>query len=393
MSSLVVTGIGRLTTYDPDLPAEGPLSLVCDDGRVVWVGQGDPPEQAADVRVDVGGRCAVPGFVDSHTHLVFAGDRLAEFTARLSGRPYTAGGIATTVAATRAADRATLIGTVRRLAAEALGGGTTTLEIKSGYGLTVDDEARLLEVAGQVDGADATFLGAHVVPAEHVDDPDGYVDLVRGPMLDRCAPLARWCDVFCEDGAFDADQSRAVLEAGRTHGLGLRLHANQLRHGPGVRLGVELGAAAVDHCTYLDAADVDALAGSPTVATLLPAVEFSTRCPPAPARALVDAGATVALASDCNPGSCYTTSMAFVIALACQRYGLTPDEAVRAATLGGARALRRDDVGHLAVGATADLVVLDAPDPGYLAYRPGLAQVQVVVRRGEVVRSRREVRP
>jgi imidazolonepropionase len=386
VSSLVVTGVGRLTTHDPDLPTDGPLSVVCDGGHVAWIGQGDPPEQAADVRIDAGGRCVIPGFVDSHTHLVFAGDRLAECTARLRGRPYAAGGIATTVAATRAADVATLAGTVDRLAAEALDGGTTTLEIKSGYGLTVDDEARLLEIAGRVDDADVTFLGAHVVPAEHAHDPDGYVDLVRGPMLDRCAPLARWCDVFCEDGAFDADQSRAVLEAGLAHGLGPRVHANQLGHGPGVRLGVELGAAAVDHCTFLDAADIDALAASPTVATLLPAVEFSTLSPPAPARRLADAGATIALASDCNPGSCYTTSMAFVVALACQRYGLTPDEAVRAATLGGARALGRDDVGHLAVGAVADLVVLDAPDAGYLAYRPGLAQVHAVVRRGEVVR-------
>jgi imidazolonepropionase len=207
-------------------------------------------------------------------------------------------------------------------------------------------------------------------------------------MLRRCAPLARWCDVFCEDGAFDADQSRAVLEAGRAHGLGLRVHANQLGPGPGIRLGVEMGAAAVDHCTFVDDADVAALAGSSTVATLLPAVEFSTRSPAAPVRTLLDAGVQVALASDCNPGSSYTTSMAFVLALACQRYGLTPDEALRAATLGGARALARDDVGHLAIGAVADLVVLDAPDPGYLAYRPGVRQVHAVVRRGRVVRSR-----
>jgi imidazolonepropionase len=386
--SVVLTGIGRLVSHDPGLPTDGPLALVCDAGRVAWVGQGAPPEQAGDRHIDAGGRCVIPGFIDSHTHLVFAGDRLAEFAARLAGRPYGAGGIATTVAATRAADEASLEGTVHRLSGEALDGGTTTLEIKSGYGLTVDDEHRLLEVAGQVDDADVTFLGAHVVPPEHADDPDRYVDLVRGPMLRRCAPLARWCDVFCEDGAFDADQSRAVLEAGRTHGLGLRVHANQLGPGPGIRLGVEMGAAAVDHCTFVDDADVAALAGSSTVATLLPAVEFSTRSPPAPARTLLDAGVQVALASDCNPGSSYTTSMAFVVALACHRYGLTPDEAVRAATLGGARALGREGVGHLAIGAVADLVVLDAPDPGYLAYRPGLPQVQVVIRRGRVVRSR-----
>ncbi len=385
MSSLVITGIGRLTSHDPQLPEQGPLAVVCDDGRIAWVGRGDPPQQAGDRRIDAAGRCVIPGFVDSHTHLVFAGDRLAEFTARLAGRPYAAGGIATTVAATRAADRAVLERTVHRLWSEALAGGTTTVEIKSGYGLGVDDERRLLEVAGQVDDAELTFLGAHVVPAEFAGDPDGYVDLVRGPMLDRCAPWARWCDVFCEQGAFDADQSRAVLDAGRAHGLDLRVHANQLGPGPGVRLGVELGAASVDHCTYLDDADVTALAGSATVATLLPAVEFSTHSPPAPARTLLDAGVEVALASDCNPGSSYTTSMAFVVALACQRYALTPDEALRAATLGGAHALARHDIGHLGVGARADLVVLDAPDPGYLAYRPGVMQVHAVVRRGHLV--------
>lgn len=386
MSALLVTGIARLVSHDPDLPEQGPLSLVCDDGRVAWIGQGSPPEQAGDHRLDAGGRCVIPGFVDSHTHLVFAGDRLAEFTARLSGTPYSAGGITTTVAATRAADAATLEATATRLAAEALSGGTTTLEIKSGYGLTVDDERRMLDVAARVDGAEPTFLGAHVVPPEFADDADGYVDLVCGPMMEACAPRARWCDVFCERGAFDADQSRAVLQAGRRHGLGLRVHANQLDHGPGVRLGVELGAAAVDHCTFLDDRDIAALAGSETVATLLPTVELSTNTPAAPARRLLAAGASVGLASDCNPGSSYTTSMALVIALACQRYRLTPDEALRAATLGGARALQRHDVGHLGIGATADLVVLDAPDPGYLAYRPGLAQVHAVVRGGQTVR-------
>ena len=388
--SLVVTGIGRLVSHAPDLPTRGPIWLLCDGGRVASVGASDPPQQTGDRRIDVDGRCVIPGFVDSHTHLVFAGDRLAEFTARLAGRPYAAGGIAATVAATRAADRTTLERTVRRLEAEAVDGGTTTLEIKSGYGLTVDDERRLLDVACRVDGAETTFLGAHVVPPEFADDPDGYVALVCGPMLDACAPLADWCDVFCEEGAFDTAHSRAVLDAGRARGLGLRVHANQLGPGPGAQLGVELGAAAVDHCTFLDDHDVAALAGSSTVATLLPVVEFSTASPPAPARRLLDAGARIALASDCNPGSSYTTSMALVVALACQRYGLTPDQAVEAATLGGARALRRADIGHLAAGATADLVVLDAPDPGYLAYRPGLAQVWAVVRGGRVVRSRED---
>ena len=384
MSSLAVTGIGRLVTWEADRDTRTGASLVCDGGRVVWVGDGPPPEQAGDAHIDVEGRSVVPGFVDSHTHLVFAGDRLAEFTARLEGRPYTAGGIATTVDATRAAGRPALEAGAQRLAAEALRAGTTTLEVKSGYGLSVAAERRLLEVARGVTG-ETTFLGAHVVPAEFAHDADGYVALVCGPMLEACAPLATWCDVFCEDGAFDADQSRAVLAAGAALGLGLRVHANQLGHGPGVRLGVELGAASVDHCTFLDDGDVAALADTDTVATLLPAVELSTASPPAPGRVLLDAGAHVALASDCNPGTSYTSSMPLVIALACRHYGMTPTEALRAATLGGARALRRDDIGHLRVGARADLVVLDAPHHGYLAYRPGVPLVHRVVRGGRPV--------
>jgi imidazolonepropionase len=392
VSSLLITGIGRLVSYEPDRDDRTAASILCEDGRVAWVGGATPPEQAGAERIDVGGRCVIPGFVDSHTHLVFAGDRMDEYTARLAGHPYAAGGINTTVRATRAADPATLAARAHDLAAEALRGGTTTLEIKSGYGLSVEDERRLLEIAGGVTN-ETTFLGAHVVPPEYTDDPDGYVELVCGPMLDACAPLAAWCDVFCERGAFDADQTLAVLRAGAARGLGLRLHANQLGHGPGVRLGVELGAASVDHCTFLDQADIAALAGADTVATLLPTVELATGSPAAPGRALLDAGASVALASDCNPGTSYTTSMALVIALACHHYRMTPAEALRAATLGGARALRRDDVGHLRVGARADLVVLDAPDPGYLAYRPGVPLIQSVIAGGLIAHPRRAGRP
>jgi imidazolonepropionase len=383
VSSILITGIGRLVSYEPDRDDRTAASILCQDGRVAWVGGDTPPEQAGNGRIDVGGRCVIPGFVDSHTHLVFAGDRMDEFTARLAGHAYAAGGINTTVGATRAADPAMLTARVRDLAAEALRGGTTTLEIKSGYGLSVEDERRLLDIAGGVTN-ETTFLGAHVVPPEYADDPDAYVALVCGPMLDACAPLAAWCDVFCERGAFDADQSRAVLRAGADRGLGLRVHANQLGHGPGVRLGVELGAASADHCTFLDRGDIAALADADTVATLLPTVELATGSPAAPGRTLLDAGAQVALASDCNPGTSYTTSMALVIALACHRYRMTPAEALRAATLGGARALRRDDVGHLRVGARADLVVLDAPDPGYLAYRPGVPLVHRVIAGGRL---------
>jgi imidazolonepropionase len=350
------------------------------------------PEQAGTERIDAGGRCVTPGFVDSHTHLVFAGHRADEFAARLTGQAYAAGGIATTVAATRAASDADLLAGARRLAAEALRSGTTTLEVKSGYGLTVEHERRSLAVAASITAdhlpaVHPTFLGAHVVPAEHTADPDAYVDLVRGPMLDACAPFAQWCDVFCEDGAFDADRSRTVLQAGRDHGLRLRVHANQLGPGPGAQLAAELGADSADHLTHLTDADVDALASAGVVATLLPAAEFSTGSAYAPARRLLAAGAVLALASDCNPGTSYTTSMPFVTALACREYGLTPDEALQAATLGGAAALGLDDVGHLAPGARADLVVLDAPSPVFLAYRPGVPLTAAVVRGGRLVWS------
>jgi len=346
-------------------------ALVVEDGRVAWLGtERDAP--AADTRRDLGGRAVLPAFVDSHTHLVFAGDRAGEFAARIAGQPYDGGGIASTVAATRAADDEELRALLSQRVAELRGQGTATFEIKSGYGLDVDQESRLLRLAGEVT-TETTFLGAHVVPSG-VGRAE-YVDLVTGPMLAACAPYARWIDVFCEPAsphAFDADEARAVLSAGREAGLGLRVHGNQLAPGPGVQLAVDLGAASVDHCTYLTDADVDALAGSDTVATLLPGVEFSTGHPYPDARRLVDAGVTVALATDCNPGTSYTSSMPFVIALAVRELGLTPTEAVAAATAGAARALRRDDVGRIAVGGPALLTVLDAPSHLHLAYRPGV---------------------
>ncbi|MFT7841339.1 imidazolonepropionase [Saccharothrix sp. BKS2] len=378
MSSAVVTGIGELTTNDPGLGRLADAALVVEDGVVAWVGPASSAP-AADEAVDVGGRAVLPGWVDSHTHLVFAGDRTAEFEARVAGRPYTAGGIAVTVSATRAASDEELAANLRRHVAEAAAQGTTTVETKTGYGLTVADEVRSARIAAaEVD--EVTFLGAHLVPPGA--DAAGYLDLVTGEMLDAVAPHVRWADVFCEVGAFDEDQSRTVLRAAAARGLGLRVHGNQLGEGPGVRLAVELGAASVDHCAHLSAADVDALAGSSTVATLLPACDLSTRQPLAPARRLLDAGATVALASNCNPGSSYTSSMAFCVATAVLQMGLTVREAVAAATLGGARALRRDDVGHLGVGARADLHVLDAPSATHLAYRPGVPLTWAVWRAG-----------
>jgi imidazolonepropionase len=386
MTALVVDHTGLLVTGDPEL-GEGALgvvrdaALVMEDGLVTAV---EAAGAAGDERLDAGGRCVIPGFVDSHTHLVFAGDRGDEFAARMAGAPYRAGGIRSTTEATRAATRDELAALAAARRREALRAGITHIEIKSGYGLDVDTEERCCAVAGELTD-DVTFLGAHVVPAEYADRADNYVELVCTDMLGACAPHARWIDVFCEEGAFDADQSRAVLEAGRAAGLGLRVHGNQLGPGPGVRLAVELGAASVDHCTYLDDADVDALAGGETVATFLPATDFSTRQPYPDARRVLDAGAFVAVATNCNPGSSYTTSMAFCLALAVRDMRMTAEEALAAATLGGARALRRSDVGRLSPGMCADAVVLDAPSYSYLVYRPGVPLVAATILGGRPV--------
>ncbi|MFN8127620.1 MAG: imidazolonepropionase [Candidatus Nanopelagicales bacterium] len=381
MPSVLFDNIGELLTNAGD-----PLSdaaMVVDGDLVAWTG----PAAAApdcDERVDCGGAAVLPGFVDSHAHLMFAGDRAAEFAARMAGERYAAGGIRTTVSATRDADDETLFRNAQRLVGELIRSGTTTFEIKSGYGLTVRDEARSLALARKFTD-ETTFLGAHVVPAEYADDRAGYVELVAGQMLQECAPNARWIDVFCDAGAFDGDETRGILQAGLDAGLTPRVHANQLQHGPGVQVAVEVGAASADHCTHLNAADVDALAGSSTVATLLPGAEFSTRSPYPDARRLLDAGVTVALATDCNPGTSYTTSMPLCIALAVREMGMTVPEAVRAATLGGAAALRRDDVGRLVPGARADLMLLNAPSYLHLAYRPGVDLVDRVWRGGQEV--------
>lgn len=386
---MLVEHIGELVTNDP--AHDGALGLVHDaavaiDGdRIVWVGGRDAaPEGVEGPRIDAGGGAALPGFVDSHTHLVFAGDRTAEFDARMRGERYAAGGIQTTVAATRAAGDDELRANARRLREEALRTGTTHVEIKSGYGLDVEDEARLLTLAGELTD-DVTFLGAHVVAPEYAGKADEYVDLVRGAMLDACAPLARWADVFCERGAFDEDQSRAILIAAKDKGLGLRIHANQLEPGPGARLAAEVGAASADHLTHLAPGDAQALADAGVVATLVPVADLSTRSPWPDARELLDAGATVALATDCNPGTSFTTNMPVVIALAVTAMKMTPAEAVWAATAGSARALQRFDVGTLQQGARADLVILDAPSHVHLAYRPGVPIVRTVIAAGSVV--------
>jgi imidazolonepropionase len=396
--SLLITQISELVTNAVDGPpgqaarggprrltAISDAALVIEDGRIAWTGTASRAP-AADNVVDAAGRTVLPGFVDSHAHLVFAGERSGEFAARMAGRRYQAGGIIATVTATRAASDATLRAGLRRLAAEMLRQGTTTFECKSGYGLTVPDEERSVALAAEIT-AEVTYLGAHVVPQEYTADPAGYVELARGPMLDACAPYCRWADVFCERGAFGADEARAILTSARALGLLPRIHAGQLGPGPGVRLAVELGAASADHCTFLTADDVDALASSATVATLLPGAEFGTRQHYPDARRLLDAGVTVALATDCNPGSSYTSSMPFCIALAVRDMRMTTAEAVWSATAGGACALRLDDVGYLAPGARANLVMLDAPSHTYLAYRPGVPLVHAVYQDGGLVYS------
>ena len=345
-------------------------ALIVEDGKVAWIGESQNAP-AADENVDLKNRTVIPGFVDSHAHLMFAGDRAEEFSARMQGQSYSAGGIKTTVAATREASDSQLEANLAKLVSEMHAHGITTFETKSGYGLDVETESRSLAIAAK-HTSETTFLGAHVVPQEYKDNSDAYVELVKNEMLRAAAPHAKWIDVFCDRGAFNVEQAREILQAGIKAGLAPRIHANQIENIGAIQLAVELDCASADHCTHLSHQDIDALANSNTVATLLPSAEFSTRSNYPDARKLIDAGVTVALATDCNPGSSYTTSMAFCIALAVREMDMSPAEALWSATMGGAKALRRDDIGHLSVGARADFAVIDAPSYIHLAYRPGV---------------------
>jgi imidazolonepropionase len=386
---VLVDHIGELVTNESSwggmLGIVHDAAVAIDGDKIAWVGESrDAPDGVEGPLIDAQGAAALPGFVDSHTHLVFAGDRTAEFDARMRGQPYAAGGIQTTVRATIEASEEELRRNAQRLAGEALRSGTTHLEIKSGYGLGTVLERRLLQIAGELTD-DVTFLGAHVVPPDWSGRTESYAAHVRGAMLDACAPFARWADVFCERGAFDEAESRKILLACRDKGLGLRVHANQLGPGPGAKLAAELGAASADHLTYLTEDDIWALSDAGVVATLLPVADLSTREPWPDARGLIEAGTTVALATDCNPGTSFTTNMPIVVALAVTAMRMTPAEAVWSATAGGARALQRDDVGTLQQGARADLVILDAPSHVHLAYRPGVPLVRTVIKEGAVV--------
>lgn len=390
--SLVITNIGSLVTNNNELGNSliGEIenaALLIEAGKVAWVGV-SASAPAADQRIDAQGRGVIPGFVDSHAHLLFAGDRSKEFEARMNGQKYSAGGIKSTVQRTRAASDAELERNFVSLQGELTRSGITTFETKSGYGLTTKDEARGLEIASRYT-SETTFLGAHVVPEEYAGRADDYVDLLTSQMLDAAAPHSKWVDVFCEEGAFDVDQSQAVLEAGIAKGLKPRIHANQLTEGGGVKLAVELDCASADHCTHLSDSDIDLLASSNTVATLLPGAEFSTRAKYPDAKRLFAAGATVALATDCNPGSSYTTSMAFCIAVAIREMGFSSEQAIWSATMGGAKALRRSDVGALSVGMSADLVILSAPSFRQIGYRPGVDLVDEVFKSGSSIYKRK----
>ena len=399
MTPLLVRNIGSLVTNAPDAPGELGIienaAVSIRDGQIVWVGPEDeiPVALRRSAELDVDRRAVLPGFVDSHTHLVFGGDRADEFSARLGGASYedilsSGGGIHSTVSTTREVSADDLLaqslGRVHRM----LRCGTTTVEIKSGYGLTTTDEVRMLEVARSVGersgiGVMRTFLGAHV-PDRGIAEED-HVELVIDEMLPAAAPHAVFCDVFVDRGAFSVESARRIFEAADGYGLVPRLHAEQLTHTGAAALAAEVGAASADHLDHATAEDAAALAEAGVVAVMLPAAGFSMGAGQAPARMLWDAGVIVALATDCNPGTSYVENMQFVIAVACLEMDLTPDEAVWSATRGGAKSLRRDDLGIIRPGAAADLAILDAASHRHIPYRPGTDLVWKVVKAGEVV--------
>jgi imidazolonepropionase len=393
--SFTLTNISQLVTNNSAL-GDGQLGVINDaaitvtDGIVSWVGQSSQADSSV-AKTDVGGRSLIPGFVDSHSHIMFAGDRSEEFAARMAGVPYSAGGIKVTTEATRKASDAELRTVAQSMIKEMQESGTTTIEIKSGYGLDVATEERSLRIAAELTD-EVTYLGAHVVAPEFAANPDAYVDLVVGEMLKACAPHSKWIDVFCDRGAFTTEQSRRILEAGIKKGLHPRIHLNQLEQGDGVAMAIELDCASADHLTYLTDDDISALAASSTVAGLVPGADFSTRAPHYPrGRDLLDAGAAVALSPDCNPGSSFTTNMPFCIALAVREMHMTVDESLFAATMGGAIALRRDDIGHLSIGARANFALLNAPSYIHLAYRPGVPLISTTWKDGNVIFTKGDI--
>jgi imidazolonepropionase len=386
---LLVRRIGRLLPMTS--PVTEDVSLLIRDGRVAWFGSlTNMPMRMPDVpELDAEGACVVPGFVDAHTHLVWAGVRRDEFVARLAGVAYDGGGIRTTVAATRAASDVELRDLALERGRAAIGHGTTTMEIKTGYGLTPEHELRMLHVIAQLDAAlplhiEPTYLGAHVVPEG--SDPSAYVDEVIATLADAKAGGARWCDVFCDRGVFSVEDARRILLAAQEEGLGLRLHAEEIAHTGGAALAAELACASADHLEHVTAEDARAMAAAGVVAVLLPTVTLSLRSGAwGQAAILREAGVELALATDCNPGTSWCESMPYAVQLACLGQGPSVDEAFRAATLGAARSLRLNDAGHLAVGARGDLAVLEASHEADLVAHLGAAPVRRTVISGQVV--------
>lgn len=394
MSDLLLTGIGRLTTNTGEPISDAVVKI--ESGSVVFAGPtSDAPDQGAASRVECEGRAVIPGFVDSHTHIVFAGDRAGEFALKMQGATYKdlagrGGGIVSTVTATRAAGEKSLFEQAATRVWRMIEGGTTTLEVKSGYGLDLDTELALLRVARRL-GDDlpvtvkTTFLGAHAVPPEYRDDRAGYLDLIVDHMLPAAAPLADYCDVFVEEGAFDIDEARRIFRAAAELGMRARVHAEQLTHSGGAALAAELGAVSADHLDHVTEDDARSLAGEGVVAVLVPGASYTLRAPQAPGPMLLEHGVKVALATDCNPGTSYLESMGLVISLAVVQMGLTSEQAVHAATRGGAMSLELPDHGLITPGSAGDLVVLDAPSPNHLAYRPATNLAWKTIKSGRVV--------
>jgi imidazolonepropionase len=399
VSVTLLTGAAEVLTCESTDPSSipGDAVVAVEDGRIAEVGSTSAMiakyERAERVACD--GMVITPGFVDSHTHTVFGGYRAAEYAMRAQGIPYMeiarqGGGINASVRDIRARSEDELAELTRERLEKMLRNGTTTVEIKSGYGLDLESELKQLRAVQQVtrDGWDVvpTFLGAHEFPAEYRENRDAYVALLTDTMIPAVARegLARFCDVFCEPGVFTPDQSRRILEAGRIHGLTPKLHADELENSGAAELAVALDAASADHLAAISEAGIRALAGSDTVATLLPTTMlFLGKTRYAPARALIDAGARVALATDFNPGSSPTSSMALVLTLACSQMGMTPLEAIVAATAGGAAALRIDDGrGTITTGAPADLVAWGVGDHREIPYHFGSTPIRLVLKRG-----------
>jgi imidazolonepropionase len=384
--STLFTGIGSLALTGKnfgEIEVIENAALAVSGGKVTYAGSAGPAPTCDEV-VDLDGRSVIPGFVDSHAHLMFAGERSEEFASRITGKPYAAGGIKNTVKATRSASDDELRENAKALINEFYSSGITQFEIKSGYGLDVETEVRSLKIASELT-EHTTFLGAHVVP-EGIERSE-YVALLKGEMLQAVKSYAKWIDVFCDQGAFTALEAKEILEAGISLGLKPRMHANQLANIGAIPVALELGCASVDHCTHLSAEDITLLSGSETVVTLLPGAEFSTKSPYPDGRRLASAGITLAIATDCNPGSSYTTSMPFCIAIAVREMGLSPEQALWAATKGGAKALKTEG-GSLEVGDRADFAVLDAPSHIYLSYRPGVQLISATYIGGNKVFER-----